>query len=100
MKKLVFAFALMASSGAALAYQQQPAPVGETTEEAAPAEEAEAASEEVQVSAEDDYRAAAKAYRKCRQNAHMQGGAAAATSGCTSQRKRMLAAKEALQEAK
>jgi hypothetical protein len=127
MVKTVFALALMASSGTALAYQQQPVPTEEAAEavdpvveadaaeqpaadlpvepaadvpaEPAEAEEAdEAEAEEVQVSAEDDYRAAARAFTKCRQRAHLSGGTAAVAASCATQRKRMLAAKEALRE--
>jgi hypothetical protein len=118
MMKIVFAFALMASSGTALAYQQQPAP----TEEAVPVDEAAEASAEavdpaVQpttavapepvaepdavsiADAEADYRAAAKAFRKCRQTAQMEGGVGA-TRSCNSKRDDMIAAREALREGK
>ncbi len=98
MMKLVFAFALFAPA-AALAYQPQPAPPAEAEEAAAAAQPAgeDAAADEVEVDAEEDYRSAVRAYRKCRQDAQ-KAGAGAATASCASHRKRMLAAKEALRE--
>ena len=123
MMKTVFAFALLATSGAALAYQEQPAPTEESAEAMAPAEETVAAEPAAAVAApseeaapapaeeaapaeaesggttEEDYRAAVKAFRKCRQTAQMEGGVGAART-CNSKREDMIAAKEALREGK
>jgi hypothetical protein len=116
MVKTAFALALLAMSGTALAVQQQPAPAGEAPEAMAPAEEADAAAEaqpaeaeeatvtadaeEDQMSDKENYRAAMKALSNCRQNARRDNTPAAAVNACGSQRKRMLAAKEALRASK
>jgi hypothetical protein len=108
MMKSVFAFALMAMSGTALAYQQLPAPADDTAEAAVSAEDVDAAGEaqtaeadeaaaaEDQLSDKENYRAAVKAFSKCRANARRDNSPAAAANACTSQRKRMMAAKEVL----
>jgi hypothetical protein len=118
MMKPVFALVLMSMPVSALAYQQQPAPTEEAVEvlppeEAAdpgaqpssgsPAQDAEAddvAAEEVEVSAEGDYRAALRSFRKCRRAAIAEGGVAAVNSNCSSHRRRMLSAKEAFDQSK
>jgi hypothetical protein len=116
MVKSVFAFALLAMSGTALAFQQQPAPAQEATEVMAPAEEVDAAAEaqpaepedatveataeEDQMSDKENYRAAVKALSNCRQNARRDNTPAAAAAACSSQRKRMMAAKETLRASK
>lgn len=94
MKKTVFALALMALSGTALAYQ----PASDTAVETA--QTGDASATEVQVDAKEDYRAAVKALGKCRQNARRDNTPAAAANACVAQRKRMLAAKEALRTTK
>jgi hypothetical protein len=116
MVKTVFALALLAMSGTALAVQQQPAPAQEATEVMAPAEEVDAAAdaqaaeaeeatvaptaEEDRLSDKENYRAAVKALSRCRQNARRDNTPAAAVNSCGSQRKRMMAAKEALRDSK
>jgi hypothetical protein len=97
MIKTVFALALVAVSGTALAQQQDPA-AAEATVQAEATVEAEAASDEVQVDVQEAYRFALKAFSKCRQKAQREGGAAAVTSSCGAHRKRMLSAKEAARE--
>jgi hypothetical protein len=106
MLETVFAFALMVTSGTALDFQQGAPPAEETpiVAEAASAVQAqpdptvEADEAEADISDAENYREAVKAMSKCRQNAYRQGGMAAVKSLCSSQRKRMLAAKEALKE--
>jgi hypothetical protein len=116
MVKTFFALALLAMSGTAMAFQEQPALTEETAEAAAPAEGADAGAkaqpdgadeaaatataDDEQLSDEENYRAAAKALSKCRLNARRDNTPAAAAAACGSQRKRMLAAKEALKESK
>jgi hypothetical protein len=94
MMKTVFAFALVAMSGTALAYQPS------TDAQVQPAEAEETAAPEAEVDAQGEYRAAAIAFSRCRLNARRDVGPAAAAGRCNASRKRMLAAKEALRAGK
>jgi hypothetical protein len=97
MLKTVFALVLMAVSGTALAYQSTS---GDAAVQPADGEEAAATADEEQLSDKEVYRAAVKAFSKCRQNARRDNTPAAAANACSSQRKRMLAAKESLRGSK
>jgi hypothetical protein len=110
----VFALALLAMSGSALAYQEQPVATEDAVEATTEAEDASATAEtaapdapaepaQAEEPAEDDaasdqelLRSATRAYSKCRFNAQRSGGMAAVASACASQRKRLQAAKDAV----
>jgi hypothetical protein len=75
--------------------EPQPSEAARAPEEDTVADEAGESDKE---SLQADFRVASRSYNACRQRAQAQGGITAVNSLCASQRKRMLAAKEALRE--
>ncbi|HEX9954379.1 MAG TPA: hypothetical protein VGB48_04085 [Allosphingosinicella sp.] len=117
MMKAMFALGLLAASGTALAYQQQPAETEEAVEvstqeadgaeaatadtaAAAPVDEAPAEAAADGVDLEEEYQTARMSYNRCIQSFSKGSSMAAAASGCSSQRKRMSTAKKALKASK